>query len=73
VLKAAAPGHVEQVRRSLFDALTPEQVRQLSAISTAILTGTGPITAEDELAAGDDPAGDDPVGDDEPAAAREPV
>ncbi len=36
-LSAAAPGHVEQVRRSLFDALTPEQVSQLAAISTAIL------------------------------------
>ena len=28
-LDAAAPGHVEQVRRSLFDRLTPEQVEQL--------------------------------------------
>jgi DNA-binding MarR family transcriptional regulator len=36
-LSAAAPGHVEQVRRSLFDALTPEQVGQLAAISAAIL------------------------------------
>ena len=31
-LAAAAPGHVEQVRRSLFDGLTPEQVAQLKAI-----------------------------------------
>jgi DNA-binding MarR family transcriptional regulator len=36
-LAAAAPGHVEQVRSTLFDALTPEQVQQLDAISTAIL------------------------------------
>jgi DNA-binding MarR family transcriptional regulator len=36
-LSEAAPGHVEQVRRSLFDALTPEQVSQLVTISAAIL------------------------------------
>ena len=36
VLAAAAPGHVEAVRRSLFDVLTPEQVEQLEEISSAI-------------------------------------
>jgi len=35
-LEAAAPAHVDQVRRSLFDQLTPEQVAQLTAISEAI-------------------------------------
>lgn len=35
-LAAAAPGHVEEVRRSLFDALTPEQVAQLDDICTAV-------------------------------------
>src|SRR5580692_5697681 len=39
-LEAAAPAHVEQVRRSLFDRLSPEQVRQLLDISTAIAAGT---------------------------------
>jgi DNA-binding MarR family transcriptional regulator len=39
VLEAAAPGHVEAVRRSLFDALTPEQVAQLGEISAAIRDG----------------------------------
>jgi DNA-binding MarR family transcriptional regulator len=38
-LAAAAPSHVEQVRRSLFDRLSPEQVTQLAAISTAIAAG----------------------------------
>jgi DNA-binding MarR family transcriptional regulator len=38
-LAAAAPGHVDQVRRSLIDRLTPEQVDQLRAISEAILAG----------------------------------
>jgi DNA-binding MarR family transcriptional regulator len=37
VLAAAAPGHVEEVRSRLFDPLTPEQVRQLRAISEAVL------------------------------------
>src|SRR5215831_1375914 len=32
VLAATAPGHVEQVRTSLFDGLTPDQVAQLGAI-----------------------------------------
>ncbi len=35
-LAAAAPGHVDQVRRSLIDALTPEQIDQLREISAAI-------------------------------------
>ncbi|MEU1391440.1 MULTISPECIES: MarR family transcriptional regulator [unclassified Nonomuraea] len=35
-LAAAAPGHVEEVRRSLFDVLTPEQVRELGAICSAV-------------------------------------
>jgi DNA-binding MarR family transcriptional regulator len=35
-LAAAAPGHVEAVRRLLVDRLTPEQLRQLRSISEAI-------------------------------------
>jgi DNA-binding MarR family transcriptional regulator len=35
-LEAAAPGHVDGVRRHLFDALTPQQVDQLGEISAAI-------------------------------------
>ncbi|WP_207919376.1 MarR family winged helix-turn-helix transcriptional regulator [Micromonospora sp. KC207] len=41
-LAAAAPGHVEGVRRHLFDALSPAQVDQLRRISEAMtdhLTG----------------------------------
>jgi DNA-binding MarR family transcriptional regulator len=38
-LDAAAPAHVEQVRRSLFDRLTAEQVEQLATISAAIAAG----------------------------------
>jgi DNA-binding MarR family transcriptional regulator len=48
VLVAAAPGHVEQVRQILFDPLTPEQVRQLRAITGSILGAVGnPPPCED--------------------------
>ncbi|MGC0331016.1 DNA-binding MarR family transcriptional regulator [Streptomyces sp. SAI-170] len=36
VLERTAPGHVETVRRRLFDRLSPEQVAQLEEICTAI-------------------------------------
>lgn len=36
-LVASAPGHVSQVREAVVDALTPEQIGQLDAITTAIL------------------------------------
>ena len=36
-LAAAAPGHVAQVRRSLIDLLTPEQLGQLREISLTII------------------------------------
>jgi len=38
-LEAAAPAHAEQVRRSLFDRITAEQVSQLAAISAAVAAG----------------------------------
>jgi DNA-binding MarR family transcriptional regulator len=38
-LEAAAPLHVEEVRRVLFDRLADEQVAQLAAICTAIISG----------------------------------
>jgi DNA-binding MarR family transcriptional regulator len=36
-IKDAAPKHVETVRRLVFDALTPEQVDALAAISEQVL------------------------------------
>jgi DNA-binding MarR family transcriptional regulator len=36
-LEAAAPRHVEHVRKSIFDLLSGEQVAQLTAISEAII------------------------------------
>jgi DNA-binding MarR family transcriptional regulator len=38
VLRGAAPGHVREVRRLLFDRITQEQLRQLGDISHALLT-----------------------------------
>ena len=37
VVKASAPAHVAEVRRILFDALTPEQVKALRTINDAAL------------------------------------
>jgi DNA-binding MarR family transcriptional regulator len=60
-LAEAAHGHAEQVRLSLFDALTAEQVTQLRAISEAIIAAGGgagkvafpPVCASEEDEAGD--------------------
>jgi len=46
-LAAAAPAHVEQVRRVLIDQLTPEQVRQLREISAAIIKAAGDVPHSD--------------------------
>ena len=39
---AAAPGHVATVRAEVIDALTPEQVRQLSQITESVLRRLDP-------------------------------
>ncbi|HEV3358889.1 MAG TPA: MarR family transcriptional regulator [Pseudonocardiaceae bacterium] len=44
-LADAAPGHVNAVREVLFDTLTPNQVRQLGEICSAIIDGR-PADAE---------------------------
>jgi DNA-binding MarR family transcriptional regulator len=44
-LAEAAPGHVEQVRQSLFDTLTSEQVKQLRAIAEAMIGAKDPAAA----------------------------
>jgi DNA-binding MarR family transcriptional regulator len=41
-VQETAPGHVTAVRQHIFDALTPEQVNQLTTISTALLTRLDP-------------------------------
>lgn len=38
-LSAAAPGHVDTVRRHLIDRLDADQIRQLEGIGRAVLTG----------------------------------
>ncbi|WP_017587758.1 MarR family winged helix-turn-helix transcriptional regulator [Nocardiopsis ganjiahuensis] len=42
VLEAAAPGHVHEVRRVLFDTLSREQVAQLREISESMLSVLDP-------------------------------
>ena len=41
-VQASAPGHVANVREHVLDALTPEQVTQLTAITDAILQRLDP-------------------------------
>jgi DNA-binding MarR family transcriptional regulator len=53
-LAAAAPGHVGQVRRSLVDALTPEQFTQLGEISAAIIAAAQGASRECAVLADDE-------------------
>ncbi|NGO06954.1 MarR family transcriptional regulator [Streptomyces sp. HC44] len=51
-LERAAPGHVETVRASLFEHLTPQQVEQLEEICTGVaraIQGDGAQAASDDL------------------------
>ncbi|MEV5958495.1 MarR family transcriptional regulator [Streptomyces sp. NPDC051987] len=45
LLERVAPGHVETVRQAVFDALTPDQVRQFAEIGEAINTGLKNVDA----------------------------
>jgi hypothetical protein len=52
-IEAAAPDHVESVRRHLFDPLSPAQQQQLREISNVLLDHLLPIvSARDEASAG---------------------
>ncbi len=42
-IEAAAPGHVENVRRSVFDVLTPAQVDSLGEVCAAVLSRLEPV------------------------------
>ncbi|APU20877.1 MarR family winged helix-turn-helix transcriptional regulator [Actinoalloteichus sp. GBA129-24] len=41
-LAAAAPGHVREVRRMIFDRLNPEQLDALAAVTAAMTAEPGP-------------------------------
>lgn len=45
-LEEAAPGHVHEVRRTVVDALTPAEFRQLREISRKILRAASPESLE---------------------------
>jgi DNA-binding MarR family transcriptional regulator len=59
VLEAAAPGHVEQVRKALFDALGPEQVKHLREICEAMLAAGTPGLVSGVSCASACPTGDE--------------
>ena len=50
-LTRIAPGHVEAVRRAVFDVLTPDQVRQLAEIGEAIVQALTRMEGETEYPA----------------------
>lgn len=52
---AAAPGHVEQVRRSVFNHLTRRQVAQLAGIGEALLGGKPSAVTAAQLSRGGPP------------------
>jgi DNA-binding MarR family transcriptional regulator len=47
LLTQAAPGHVSAVRRAIFDALTPAQVKQLAGIGETVIASLTNAGAED--------------------------
>jgi DNA-binding MarR family transcriptional regulator len=51
-LAAAAPEHVEAVRRHVIDRLSPQQIGQLEEICTAIIAGLEPCRQTDPDDAG---------------------
>ncbi|MFF0373974.1 MarR family winged helix-turn-helix transcriptional regulator [Actinoplanes missouriensis] len=53
VVVAAAPGHVREARRLVFDVLTPEQVGQLQQIGRKLATAASPQMAACFPAPGD--------------------
>lgn len=48
-VRGAAPGHVDNVRQHVVDALTPQQIGQLTAITQAVLERLDPDGALSDL------------------------
>lgn len=46
VLEGAAPGHVEAVRQTIFDALSDEQIAQLDDVMTTLVRHLNPEVAD---------------------------
>lgn len=70
-MRATAPGHVAAVRRHVVDALTPEQVDQLTVIADAILGRVDPAASMAAMYRRYD-APPDPPGPQEPRGPQEP-
>ncbi|QFU88646.1 MarR family winged helix-turn-helix transcriptional regulator [Amycolatopsis sp. YIM 10] len=75
-LEAAAPGHVEAVRQSLFDPLTPDQVRALGEISDAIVgklaAPCAAAKAREARELAEDPCAAEPCAEESPVLSGEP-
>ena len=57
-VQEVAPGHVAEVRRQIFDHLTPQQVKQLAEIGEAVLGNTpSNVISIDALKRGEYPEG----------------
>lgn len=57
-VQEVAPGHVAEVRRQIFDRLTPQQVKQLAEIGEAVLGNTpSNVISIDALKRGEYPEG----------------
>lgn len=61
-VEEAAPGHVEHVRRNVIDALTPQQVGQLTEIADAVLARVDPAGTMRPMVQRYDAAGPEPAG-----------
>lgn len=62
LMRTTAPGHVATVRRHVIDALTAEQVAQLTAIADAVLSRVDPTGSMAAMYRRYDEAGDDAAG-----------
>ena len=49
MLRRSAPGHVDAVRRAMFDRLTDEQVRSLGEIMRVVAAGLQPEGTDADL------------------------
>ncbi len=61
-VEEAALGHVEHVRRNVIDALTPQQVGQLTEIADAVLARVDPAGAMRPMVQRYDATGPEPAG-----------
>jgi DNA-binding MarR family transcriptional regulator len=72
-IQSAAPEHVENVRRHVIDALTPEQVHQLQDITGALLDRLDPDGLMTSVRGGPEAASESPMTQPMPKALSTPL